>query len=215
MNEVQMRELIEAIEKLSQKGWVDYLIIIVPILLSVVAVWISLATAHKQNKIALLEKRHKTLEHFRKIFEFRNLILSLENFCGSDEQKGGVSSGTLSPFGVAKQLEWLDHNFDLQLLKGTADGEGEEREGFGSVASLSIAALRDAFEGDTVVLFFVANKKQRKIMRHMLAAFYFYVLALIGRGELDVNEEQKIFMDACEEYQSARVHNKLLKKIQP
>lgn len=50
-----MDELIHVIEKLSQKDWVDYLLIIIPILVSLVAIVISVATAQKQNRIALFK----------------------------------------------------------------------------------------------------------------------------------------------------------------
>ena len=85
-----MDELIQAIEKISQKDWVDYLIIIVPIMLSVIAVWISLATASKQNKIALFDMRYKALKHFQKIIEFCYVIMSLDQFCGYVEQEGVI-----------------------------------------------------------------------------------------------------------------------------
>ena len=87
-----MDELIQAIEKISQKDWVDYLIIIVPIMLSVIAVWISLATAHKQNKIALFDMRYKALEHFRKIYQFRDVIVHIDYICSYVEYSGGDSS---------------------------------------------------------------------------------------------------------------------------
>ena len=48
-----MEEIVSAIEKLSQKTWVDYLLISVPIAISVVAILISVRISNKQNKIAL------------------------------------------------------------------------------------------------------------------------------------------------------------------
>jgi uncharacterized membrane protein len=54
-----MEDIVKAIEKLAEKDIIDYLLVIVPIAISVVAVVISIATAKKQNKIALFEKRYK------------------------------------------------------------------------------------------------------------------------------------------------------------
>ena len=53
-----MDELIHVIEKLSQKDWVDYLLIIIPILVSLVAIVISVATVQKQNRIALFKTQY-------------------------------------------------------------------------------------------------------------------------------------------------------------
>ena len=55
--EMAMESIVEAIEKISQKNMVDYFIAIVPIALSLVAIYISIDSTKKQNKIALLDKR--------------------------------------------------------------------------------------------------------------------------------------------------------------
>ena len=47
-----MEELIKAVESISEKNWIDYGLIFVPILISILAVVISVLTAKKQNKIA-------------------------------------------------------------------------------------------------------------------------------------------------------------------
>lgn len=52
-----MEELIIAIEKLSNKTVLDYFIAFVPLILSIVAIYISIDSTRKQNKIALLDKR--------------------------------------------------------------------------------------------------------------------------------------------------------------
>lgn len=52
-----MDELISAIEKISDKTWFDYCIAIAPLILSLVAIYISIDSTRKQNKIALLDKR--------------------------------------------------------------------------------------------------------------------------------------------------------------
>ena len=52
-----MDELISAIEKLSNKTWLDYFTTFVPLILSFVAICISMASIRNQNKISLLDKR--------------------------------------------------------------------------------------------------------------------------------------------------------------
>ena len=56
-----LAELIIAVQSLQQRDLWDYFAIIAPLVLSVVAVWISISTAKKQNKIALFEMRYKTV----------------------------------------------------------------------------------------------------------------------------------------------------------
>lgn len=56
-----MEDIVVAIQQLSQKTCLDYLQVWVPILLSLVAVTISICTARKQNRIALFEKRISVL----------------------------------------------------------------------------------------------------------------------------------------------------------
>ena len=52
-----MEKLIIAIEKLSNKTLFDYFVAFAPLVLSIVAIYISIDSTRKQNKIALLEKR--------------------------------------------------------------------------------------------------------------------------------------------------------------
>ena len=67
-------ELTSAVQALSQKGVLDYLQMILPILLSAVAIWISIRTASKQNKIALFEKRMCVLNEIERIISFAESI---------------------------------------------------------------------------------------------------------------------------------------------
>ena len=69
-----MEEVVKAIEKLAEKSIIDYLVIIVPMILSVVAIGISIATAKKQNKIALFERRYACLFQIKTILGFTSTI---------------------------------------------------------------------------------------------------------------------------------------------
>lgn len=74
-----MEELVKAIEKLAEKDLIDYLLVIVPILVSIVAIFISIATAKKQNKIALFEKKYNSLIQIHTIASFANSIKDNNN----------------------------------------------------------------------------------------------------------------------------------------
>jgi len=56
-----LEDIVNAIEKLAEKTWVDYALIGAPIILSIVAIGITIYVARKQNKIALFEKRYNCL----------------------------------------------------------------------------------------------------------------------------------------------------------
>ena len=65
-----MDDRVKAIEKLADKDIVDYLLVIVPIVVSIVAIYISIATARKQNKIALFERRYNCLFQIKTVLAF-------------------------------------------------------------------------------------------------------------------------------------------------
>ena len=56
-----MDKVVKAIEKLAEKDIIDYLLVIVPIAISIVAIIISITTSKKQNKISLFERRYSCL----------------------------------------------------------------------------------------------------------------------------------------------------------
>ena len=74
-----MKEIVTAIEKLAEKDIVDYLLIIAPILISIVAIIISIATSCKQNKIALYEQRYRCLTQVKRIISFSEMIKKNKN----------------------------------------------------------------------------------------------------------------------------------------
>ena len=119
-------------------------------------------------------------------------------------------------------MEWLDRNYGLQLLreKEIINNEWEETEDFedfGAVATMSVESLMDSIKHDTAVLFFVANRKQKKILRDMIFSFDSYVGDLVSQCDVDgwIDVAQTRLMNACKEYWSAQIYDKLLKKIQP
>ncbi|MBO5930739.1 MAG: hypothetical protein J6Q70_00705 [Clostridia bacterium] len=76
-----MEDIVKAIEKLAEKDIVDYLFVIVPIVVSIVAIYISIVTARKQNKIALFERRYNCLFQIKTILNFADTIKE-----GADEK---------------------------------------------------------------------------------------------------------------------------------
>lgn len=58
MDEI-LQELVEIVKTLNQRDFWDYAAIIAPLILSVVAIVISIYSIHEQNKIALFDKRYK------------------------------------------------------------------------------------------------------------------------------------------------------------
>lgn len=73
-----MDELIPILEQMAQKTLVDYLAIIAPLVLSVVAIVISISTTRKQNKIALFEKRYEAASQIATLLSFLKSIESIE-----------------------------------------------------------------------------------------------------------------------------------------
>ena len=71
-----MEDLVKAIEKLAEKTWVDYLLIIVPIVISIVAIGIAIYTSNKQNRIALYQLRYQALSRLKRVLLFEEYVLS-------------------------------------------------------------------------------------------------------------------------------------------
>lgn len=61
-----MEELVVAINNLSNKTFVDYLIAFAPIVISIVAICVSISATREQNKISLLEKRLEIYTNLQK-----------------------------------------------------------------------------------------------------------------------------------------------------
>lgn len=70
-----MEDVVKAIEKLAEKTWADYLLIIVPIIISIVAIGIAIYTANKQNRIALYQLRYQALSRLKHVLLFEESVL--------------------------------------------------------------------------------------------------------------------------------------------
>ena len=69
-----MYQIAAAVRALGTRDWFDYLSVIAPLVLSVVAIAISLFVAHKQNRIALFTIRHDAIVDIRTILLFESKI---------------------------------------------------------------------------------------------------------------------------------------------
>jgi len=225
MNDVQIQELIEAIEKLSQKGWVDYLIIIVPILLSVIAVWISLATAHKQNKIALFDMRYRALRCFCDIAE-------IEGDMGYDDMRwmekafgDDVIAEKMLPGITETTFTWVDRRFGTDFLRQVRE-EQKQKEMLGKDEIMTCLAqgtyyfLESSVDRDTLPILFLADKEQALILNEMKSAFLDFLFLLT----MSMDNKEKAqrcgryterLHTACEAFRAEKTYDKLLKKIQP
>lgn len=76
-----MQDLVNAIQALGVHDWVDYLAVFAPLVLSAVAIGISISTEKKQNRIALFNKRLTIINDFD---EYANNALSDWNFTKSN-----------------------------------------------------------------------------------------------------------------------------------
>lgn len=83
-------ELITAICALSEKSVFDYLIAIGPIVLSLIAIFISICTTAKQNRIALFEKRFCVLEIIKRIIWLSGTIAYVDKLHINDEEERAI-----------------------------------------------------------------------------------------------------------------------------
>jgi len=72
-------DIVEAIKSINNKSIVDYFIIIIPIVVSIVAIIISINTSKKQNKIAIFEKRYECLYQMKNVIEYSDKIKEADN----------------------------------------------------------------------------------------------------------------------------------------
>ena len=66
-----MYQVAAAVRTLGTRDWFDYLSVLAPLVLSAVAIWISISTARKQNRIALFNMRYDAIVDIRTILALR------------------------------------------------------------------------------------------------------------------------------------------------
>lgn len=112
-----MQGLIDAINQSHSKDIIDIIAIFSPIVLSVVAIVISIYTVHKQNKIALFEMRYKAFAILKTIVLFalavekvdnsREILLVFDSFFGTHVSNND-GSGLVAD--MNSRIEIIKHN---------------------------------------------------------------------------------------------------------
>lgn len=131
---IEMNDKIyEAITTLGVRDWFDYFSIIVPLLLSVVAIWISISTARKQNKIALFDKRYAVLAAIKRIVTFSQSFNQTENlkanivyqtYCRTfdiayNEKEETLQSNMVRSFRNIECIVFMaEYLFDMEFVNG-------------------------------------------------------------------------------------------------
>lgn len=73
-----MSQIISGLNELGLKDWIDTILVLASLLLSVVAIGISIATAKKQNKIALFNMRYEALHSLTLVLSYAKMIVGIE-----------------------------------------------------------------------------------------------------------------------------------------
>ncbi len=73
-----MYQVAAAVRAMGTRDWFDYLSVLAPLVLSAVAIWISISTAVKQNKIALFNLRYEAIHSLALILSYSKMIVGIE-----------------------------------------------------------------------------------------------------------------------------------------
>lgn len=132
MNET-MKQLAEAVVALNSRTWVDYLLVIMPVIISVIAIVISIITANQQNKIALFEKR----------FECVSLLSFIMTVCES----------VIKYDGEDREIPLQSGMTTFYKLNGNEEQRKEEEySAFYSGVLLKLSRLGCLFKGENIDL---------------------------------------------------------------
>lgn len=159
-----LSELIEVIELANTKTLWDYLIVSVPIIISVIAIFVSVGTAKRQNRIALFEKRYE--------------VISLLGFLL------GVCEGLITYKGIDGRIQLQSSMKTFYMVKGISDNETRhDFSHFYTGIVLEAGKVEYLFTGEKVDL-----------TKAFLVAFNDYVLKICrdepSDSELKVLEEK-------------------------
>lgn len=104
-----MEGIIDAIHALKQRDTWDYIAIFAPLILSSVAIWISIRTTKKQNKIALFERRFE-------IFNILGFLLSTTKKVVSNKKQEKPDFDTWEILAQAMQTyKFCSSPFDTEI----------------------------------------------------------------------------------------------------
>lgn len=114
-----INELTVAIQNYNGKTAIDYLLIAIPIIVSILAIIISLRISHQQNKIALFEKRFSVFACMQKCVVFDRMLENLEKPRDAYEaycRAFGVEQSSLRPDDGWATLEY--RQIEDKLMQG-------------------------------------------------------------------------------------------------
>lgn len=153
-----------AIDNMGIRDWFDYLSVIAPLFLSGVAIWISIATARKQNQIALFGLRHEALVEIHTIFSFDAKISESDDGAYIVTVYDGLFGTTLSTstsqeaiIQIVAITRRLENKILIRILTTQKEAEAADRLIYSLqtmmlavIAEREFAAEREAFHRNCV-----------------------------------------------------------------
>lgn len=178
--EEKMDELIEAINSVSRNTFIDYLLIILPIVLSFVAICISISVAKKQNQIALLEKRAEAISLLNQILIFSNQIKNID-----ENNKSGITS----------ICTFFYVNFDEKGLKKDQLND--------SVSPTMVMATIEKLRAKLAVIEFLFDRSSSTAIDDIIRKMKRMIsdLCLIKTRKDEFWEHKQVFCDACKKFE--------------
>ena len=101
-----LKQLTEAVYSISGKTIIDYLLIIIPIAISIVAIGISIRSTRQQNRIALFDKRFSVYVYMQKCVVFDRLLEDAEETNTAYQAYCSAFGKESSMFGINAVLEY-------------------------------------------------------------------------------------------------------------
>lgn len=178
-----IKELIEVVRQSNQTSVFEHLIMWIPILFSLIAIIISICVAHKQNKIALFEKRFKVIHVIGFLLELaKNILL--------DEGDGkGLLKGGKEFYSSKNIIHSNDSNNEYDVLNFYYDMNFEA----------------------TKVNFLYPKEKSKKV-NAFLEAFLEYASKVLRGGNI-TNEDKKLLKEKTELIKNENSMSKLEKYL--
>lgn len=181
-----MQELIEAVRMASQSSPWEIALVIAPIIISVLALFISLYIAHRQNKIALFEKRYRVVYLVKKTIEFSKLI--------NNENDNEII------FFLYQIYFKFNFGFELKKENGCLS---EER------AREYVLLSQSIFCEDLFMTEYLFNHRIAVHIEYLINVFEKFMIMVVS--ESDCGKDKEDYMNECKEFEQK--HIKELYKI--
>ena len=179
-----MEDIAKAIERLSEKTWVDYLLIIVPIVISIVAIGISIHISNRQNRIAVFQLRYKAMCRLNSILMFENNVLKYND-----------------PSKILKGFDMF-LNADIFKRQGTTECDWDR--------TIQLTHFLSIVDNDLAILSCSLTKKQKKSLDNMMTLLAGITVDALN-GKIS-NDEINALHNECKTF-SPKVWKKLERKL--